>query len=256
MWGLAIAIYAGCKLLTWGARTVDAPVWKQVAYLVAWPGMDCDAYLAGDRNRVCRPSFAEWATAIVTICTGAVVLWGLVPMLPSEATTLQARGGMLGVILVLHFGVFALLSCFWRSRGVAAMPLMHQPLRSKNLADFWGRRWNTAFRDLTHQFLFRSLRRLLGAPLALVAGFAASGLVHDVVISGPSGGGWGMPTAYFMIQGGALLVQRTQWLHLADGLTGRMYCLAIVVGPSPLLFHTPFRERVMVPFLAAIGALA
>ena len=40
---------------------------------------------------------------------------------------------MLGIVLTLHFGVFHLLSCFWRTLGFNARPLMNHPMRSTNL---------------------------------------------------------------------------------------------------------------------------
>jgi len=63
--------------------------------------------------------------------------------------------GMIGIVVTLHFGIFHALSCLWRRASVEARPLMHAPLASTSLSEFWGRRWNTAFRDLTHRFLFR-----------------------------------------------------------------------------------------------------
>src|SRR5205085_6806357 len=117
--------------------------------------------------------------------------------------------GMVGLVMALHFGTFHLLSCAWRSAGVEARPLMNNPLASQGVSEFWGRRWNTAFRDLTHTFLFRPLTAWLGPAGALLAGFGFSGLVHDLVISVPARGGYGGPTLFFVVQGVALLAERS-----------------------------------------------
>ena len=137
------------------------------------------------------------------------------------------------------------------------MPIMNWPIVSVSLTEFWGRRWNLAFRDLTHRFLFHPLIGRLGAVPALLVGFFVSGLVHDLVISWPAGGGWGLPTGYFVLQGAGIVVERSRWgreLGLGRGLIGRLYCLLLIGLPSPLLFHPEFLNRVIVPFLAAIGA--
>ncbi len=68
-----------------------------------------------------------------------------------------------GMLFLLHFGLFDLLSCAWRSSGVDAQPIMNKPLSSRNIVDFWGRRWNLAFRDVAHAAVFRPLARSLGA---------------------------------------------------------------------------------------------
>src|SRR5438132_1282429 len=46
MWAMALAIYAGCKWLTWRRTSVaGAPLWLQAGYLLAWPGLDADGFL-------------------------------------------------------------------------------------------------------------------------------------------------------------------------------------------------------------------
>jgi len=157
---------------------------------------------------------------------------------------------MVGIVFTLHFGVFHLLSCGWRAAGVEAKPLMRWPVAASSLADFWGRRWNTAFRDLTFHLLFRPLTRSLGAKGGLAVGFLFSGLVHDLVISVPAGGGYGWPTLYFVLQGGGLLAERA--LKLA-GVANRFFAAVVLLAPAAALFHIPFLERVVIPFLDVIA---
>jgi D-alanyl-lipoteichoic acid acyltransferase DltB (MBOAT superfamily) len=165
---------------------------------------------------------------------------------------------MVGLIFVLHFGTFHLLSWAWRMVGVDAKPLMNWPVASRSVSEFWGRRWNTAFRDLTHRFLFRPSSARLGPRLALGAGFVFSGLVHDLVISVPAGGGYGGPTLYFTIQGLGLLAERSRLgkrVGLGGGWRGRLFAVVVLIGPAVLLFHPPFVVRVVVPFLEVLGAV-
>jgi alginate O-acetyltransferase complex protein AlgI len=140
---------------------------------------------------------------------------------------------------------------------VDARPLMNWPVVSASLSEFWGRRWNTAFRDLAHRFLFRPLAGRLGPRAGLAAGFLFSGAVHDLVISAPAGGGYGLPTLYFVVQGLGLLAERSRAgrrLRLDGGWRGRGFTALVVVGPAFGLFHPPFVRGVVLPFLAAIGA--
>src|SRR5207247_60402 len=118
--------------------------------------------------------------------------------------------------------------------------------------------WNTGFRALANDFVFRPLLRPMGAVGAAAATFLASGLVHDLVISVPARGGFGRPTLYFLIQFAGVLLERTRLarrLGFGRGLPGRVYMLVVTIAPMPLLFHPPFVQRVMVPLLRAIGAI-
>jgi len=260
MWALALALYAGCKWLSYGDARVHGArpsVRQTLSYLLAWPGMDARTFL-DRRVRADRPAGSAWAAALVKTIVGIVLLslaaldrWPMHPLL---------RGwlGMLGAILALHFGAFALLSLAWRGAGVNAPPLMDRPLLSRSLGELWGRRWNTGFHVLVDRFVFRRTRSTLGAPGAVMLTFFVSGLIHDLVTSLPARAGYGLPTAYFTLQGFAMLFERSavgQKLHLGRGLRGWLFTLAVAMGPAIMLFHPPFVHRVILPMLNAIGAV-
>lgn len=260
MWSLAIAIYAGCKWLTWQTVTMaNVPAWKRSAYLFAWPGMDAVSFTAEERSSSgCRCRGPEWRSAALKMGLGATLLFGLARTIPQHYAYVVGWVGMIGIVLLLHFGVFHLLSCGWRQLGVRARPLMNRPLASSSLGEFWGRRWNTAFRDLTHRFLFRPCAAWLGPRWGILAGFLFSGAVHDLVISVPARGGYGGPTAYFGIQGAGMLIERSavgRRLGLGSRWPGRCFAVAVLLAPAGLLFHRPFVVGIIVPFMRALGAL-
>ena len=257
MWALAVAIFLDCKWLTWRGRPpVASPTWRSVSYWLAWPGLDAATFL-DPTLRPPRPPAGEWLAGGGKLAAGLACLYGWARFFPPADPYWLGWVGMIGLVLCLHFGSFALLSCAWRRAGVEARPLMNRPLASVRLADFWGLRWNTAFRDLTHRFLFRPLTRRLGGRGAVWAGFGFSGLVHDAVISVPAGGGYGGPTLFFLIQAAGLSVERTRparRLGLGRGVRGWLFTMAVLLLPARLLFHRPFVVGVVVPFLRAIGA--
>jgi hypothetical protein len=91
-----------------------------------------------------------------------------------------------------------------------------------------------------------------------MAVFVVSGVVHDAVISIPARGGFGLPTLYFVIQGVGVLFERSRLgkrLGTRKGVSGRLFCAAVTLGPVFLLFHRPFVERVVIPMFAAIGSI-
>lgn len=187
-----------------------------------------------------------------------MLLYGIARLLPPERPYVVGWIGMIGTVLVLHFGTFHLLSCFWRSVGVNARPLMYAPLISVSLGELWGRRWNTAFRDLTHRFLFRPLTARFGARGGLFVGFAFSGIVHDAVISLPAGGGYGGPSLFFILQALGMLAERSRFgrrIGLGAGWRGWLFTMLMLAIPAPLLFHPPFVIGIVVPFMQAIGAI-
>ena len=249
------------------------PWWRHAAYLLAWPGLDADAFLVG-RGAV-APTGREWSAAALKTSLGVALVFAArgaldLAVLPSVASAagrpsatslvpyLAGWIGMIGLVLALHFGLFHLLSCAWRRIGVDARPLMDRPLIAASVGEFWGRRWNTAFRDFTHRFLFRPLMPWLGTRGAILGSFVFSGVVHDLVISLPARGGYGGPTLFFLCQALALFVERSalgRRVGLGHGLAGRAFTAAALLLPLCGLFHPPFVERIVVPFMEALGAV-
>ena len=259
MWLLAVAIFAGLKWLTWWQarkQSVHAR-WRSIAYLLVWPGMDANSFLDGDK-RPRRPSARAWFWAIFETGLGAMLLWVIARLFPQSDGSLRGWIGMMGLILLLHFGSFQLLAFFWQISGVSATPIMRAPLRSQSLSEFWGKRWNLGFRQLSHDLIFRPLHGVLGAGGAGFLVFVISGLLHDLVISVPAKGGYGLPTLYFALQGAGVAIERSRLgkrFGLGRGLSGWIFMAVITAAPAFWLFHRPFVNNVILPFMKAIGAL-
>ena len=258
MWTLAFATYCGCKWLTW-TRAPKASLSRQFGYWLLWPGLDAASFLDARSNRPARRvTIGEWSLATANLVVGLILLFVVARWTPSTSPYLVGWVGMIGIVLALHFGLFHFLSCGWRFFGVDARPVMNWPMSSVSVSEFWGRRWNTAFRDLANRFLFRPLIPRYGHVVALWTGFFISGLIHELVISVPAGGGYGGPTLYFLIQALAILVSRApvgRRLGLGIGVSGWTFTVLVVIGPAGLLLHWPFVDKVILPFMAAIGAL-
>ncbi|MEO8258821.1 MAG: DCC1-like thiol-disulfide oxidoreductase family protein [Acidobacteriota bacterium] len=259
MWAMASALYAGCKWLTYSqARGRGVPTGRRraLAYLLAWPGMDASAFL-GETARHDRPQPSEWMAAALRTLSGATLVWVVARTAVPVHPLLAGWIAMVGLIFLFHFGTFHLLSLAWRSVGVNAMPVMQNPLRSHSLAEFWGRRWNTAFHELAARFTFRPLRPIVGRAGATLLLFLVSGLIHELVISLPAHGGYGLPTGYFVLQGLGLAGERTRLgrrVGLGRGWRGRLFIIIVAAAPAFWLFHPPFVRNVILPMLAFIGA--
>jgi len=261
MWAMAFALYAGCKWLTYrDARRRGGAIdrWRALGYLFAWPGMDARAFLFGS-DPVQRPSASEWLVALLKTLLGAALTGVAVRMKSSDHPFVAAWIGMIGVVFVLHFGVFHLMSLGWRRLGVNAMPIMRNPLRSVSLGEFWGRRWNTAFHELAARFTFAPLRPIVGPTRATLLVFVVSGLIHELVISVPAHGGYGLPTGYFVLQGLGVAGERT-WpgrrIGLGRGWRGRLFTMLVAAGPAFWLFPPPFVRNVILPMLSVMSASA
>ena len=159
MWLFAFSLFWSFKWVTWDLALRDLsiensfdpnmaiPYWRSLAYWFAWPGMNADTFLGDSKGKsFAHPTWTEWLVAMFCVVLGAWMLWWLVSNVPAKFWLLRGWIGLTGIVLVLHFGLFRLMSCFWRTRGLHAPPLMDNPAISKNLGEFWGKRWNTAFR--------------------------------------------------------------------------------------------------------------
>lgn len=237
MWTMAVALFLGCKWLTYSQAKALLPgvsPFRSAAYLLAWPGMDAARFFTATPSAAIEPSVLrkKAASAVARIAAGGLLLF----VIARHATEPLLAGwiGMVGMISILHFGVFELISLAWRALRVDAPPIMDAPLRSTSVGEFWSRRWNGAFNQLALRLVFRPLARRTGTTVATLCAFAASGLVHELVISLPANAGYGLPTAYFILQGGALLAEHTgagRRVGLGRGVRGWIFTMLVVAAP-------------------------
>jgi hypothetical protein len=187
-----------------------------------------------------------------------MLFWGLARFAAPASELAAGWIGLFGLIFLLHFGTFHLVSLTWRAMGIQARPIMDVPLAAASLGDLWGRRWNLAFHMLARDLVAAAVRRRFGPIAATLLTFLVSGLIHDLVISVPARGGYGLPTAYFLVQGIGVLFERSPIgirLGLRRGPWARVYVFAVAGLPAFWLFHPPFVLRVIVPFMRAFGAI-
>lgn len=253
MWLLAAAVFLLGKLamrFATGHPARSAGIQAELGWWLAWPGMDASAFF--QRPGRLRGRRGGHLAGLPCLCLGVALVWGGARLMPSPF--FAGWAGMVGLVLMLHFGIFRLLCGWWQSQGREVTPLMNQPLLATSLADFWGRRWNRAFRDLAHTWLFLPVRRRCGTGPAALAVFLGSGLVHELVITVPAGAGWGGPTVYFLVQAAALWWERRH-RRAVPPWRQRLRVILVTAGPVGLLFPPPFVERVIVPFLTVLNAL-
>jgi alginate O-acetyltransferase complex protein AlgI len=257
MWALAFALYFGCKVLTLveaGPALTTMNGFHTLGYLLLWPGMDPKPF-EQRAPAFPAPAVKAWFHAWFRTLHGAALIWIVVPRIDEAHWIARAVVGMLGVILLLHFGLFRLLALGWQARHIAVRPLMDDPTRATSLTEFWGRRWNSGFHDLMHRYIFRPAARRFGVRAAMLLVFLASGLIHELVITVPAGGGYGLPTLYFLLQALGVEFERSnlgrEW-HLGQGAKGWCFVLLVTAGPVGLLFPPPFLHHIILPMLKTI----
>lgn len=217
MWTIAVIVYFCCKAASF-IPAKPSSLKTTLAYIFLWVGLDANAFLHS-KAKPTQPS--EWFFATLNTCIGISLLF-----------VGHALATIVGIVLILHFGLFHFLSLVWRSAGFDAKPLMNFPILATSLGDFWGNRWNTAFRDLS-QPLFKRLAKI-SISVATFAVFALSGILHELVMTVPVGSGYGGPFLYFMIQYAGVLAERK------FPIRGRVFTTLVIILPLPLLLTKGF----------------
>jgi predicted DCC family thiol-disulfide oxidoreductase YuxK len=244
MWIFAFAVFLFLKMLTYKKAGVPMGRRDAFAYLFLWPGLAPRAFMA--RAPLAHTEGAKaWGVAFLKFMLGLSCLFFGAQFLYQTVWCVPLA--IFGTMLTLHFGAFELIAFGWRRTGRQVRPIMNRPLLAAGLLEFWSRRWNLAFRDMAHLLVFKPVHKRWGSTLGLVAVFLVSGLLHDLMISLPARGGYGLPTLYFLIQGvGCLLERRLQ----PTALRQRMLAYLFLLGPLPLLLHQPFLNNVVLPMMS------
>lgn len=158
---------------------------------------------------------------------------------------------LVGLSLILHFGVLSISAGIWRFFGADTYLLFRQPAKSNSLTEFWGRRWNLAFIEMLSIAVLRPLKTKTGNTTSILLSFLLSGLLHEVAITLPVNAGFGMPTVYFIIQGLAVAaekeMEKRNIVLLKNKLAAKLWVLFWVVAPIHFLFPNPFIEQIVWP---------
>ncbi|MBS7566939.1 hypothetical protein KHS38_21215 [Mucilaginibacter sp. Bleaf8] len=226
-----------------------------VAFAAGWAGMR--AQLFETLGTIAVPDAWKMITFGVSRLVAGALLIAVAHLLvrqPLNSTFLYVTVSALLLVafsLVLHFGLLSISAGIWRLSGVHAYYLFNRPAISTGLTEFWGKRWNIAFIEMTTVTLFRPLRHKVSNAAALMAVFIFSGLLHELALSVPVNKGYGHPLLYFLIQGLAVLLEKRLALHhinfLQNKITARLWVFFWLVAPIPLLFHATFLQEVIWP---------
>jgi predicted DCC family thiol-disulfide oxidoreductase YuxK len=119
MWLMAGAIFFGCKWLTfWRARqNIDRSLGRSLGYLFGWAGMDAASFLGPRQGNISAPT-SRVTLALLKILLGVLFIFGLARLASNQL--LAGWIGMIGMILILHFGLFDLAATAWRIAGINA----------------------------------------------------------------------------------------------------------------------------------------
>lgn len=229
-------------------------------FATAWPGM-----WPSDFATVPGPARDRWREfvqrGLLNILIGSLLVVAAWYVGKGVESSIHSRSRLVfvtvlllpGLSLVLHFGLFHVLAGVWRKFGANCDLLFRSPLQSTTLREFWGRRWNIPFSQMTALTVFRPLKNVVGARAATVTAFLFSGILHELAISVPVQAGYGLPLLYFAIHAAAMQVES----GLSRGgcpvdyipWVGRLWTLAWIVLPLPLLFHRPFLRGCVWPLI-------
>ena len=181
------------------------------------------------------------------------VRWIGIASQPAWLKYLLTASTLGGISLILHFGMLNVSAGMWRLSGVNTTTLFRSPLSSTSLTEFWGRRWNLAFSEMTAIAIYRPLKGVAGVTFATVTAFLFSGLLHEMAISVPVMTGLGLPLIYFFIHGILMLLEKfmeRKGMSISKNkIVGRTWVIFWLAAPMPILFHETFIKKIVWPLI-------
>ncbi len=225
-----------------------------ISFVAGWFGMRPNLFeTLGSGSLQGGDELVKFGLKRIAVGTGLIFLSGYIyNNLPGVFfQILSTVLAIIGVSLVLHFGILNITAGFWRTKGADTRTLFKEPMRSVRLSEFWGKRWNLAFSEMTAIALYRPLKTRIGEKAAMVTAFVFSGLLHEVAISVPVKAGYGLPLLYFFVQGILIIIER-KLEHigiLENKLIARCWVFTGLILPFPVLFHIWFLRGIIWPLI-------
>ncbi|MGJ8672604.1 MBOAT family protein [Rubritalea sp.] len=232
---LCSVLMAGMKWIVYsewrrsGGQVIPLGSW--LCFACCWFGMDPKPWVTSRRKLSVR---ADWAWGSFCGLVGVALVYVM-----SDVVALVPL--FIAMSMGFHFGALRLLTAFWKSVGVPVRALFRNPLRMRGFADFWGKRWNLAYSQMMARCVKRPLNRFLDQRAGTFAVFVISGLLHELAITVPVRGGYGLPTLFFMMQGLFTCYEGkpSKWMGVLCGLS--------LIWGLPVLFPERFVMEVILP---------
>jgi hypothetical protein len=241
----AAAVYANAllgKILALGrptARAMSPP--RGLAYLFLHPGLDPDLSGVRDRSADRRRGAVEAARGAVEL-VGAVAVAGLCARFGIlDAGPFPAAWSRAASFVLLLDGFFRLARGVLEASGYSSESVFRDPWKMSDLAEFWSRRWNRFVATTLAVEVYGPVRRRAGRVAAVLATFLVSGVIHEVIFDLPAPGSGGRWTAFFLIQGIAILALSTLPDRSRAARFGqRLAAWAVLLASAPLFFGGSF----------------
>lgn len=206
-----------------------------------WPGFDSESFERRSEPSASTSDFfksgLKWAITGVCALLGTAYFWSSIP------EWLGPWFAIFELLMIIHFGVSGLMLGTLRMMKRPVEPLFVFPFQSQTLMEFWTRRWNMAFVEMGRRLFQPRLSKLVGRKASIFGLFAISGILHELAISYPSGGGYGLPFLYFVITVIGVLIERKLKIR------SKLWTTAWILIPLPLLFTDAFRQTFIAPMM-------
>lgn len=248
---ISIKVVAATQSYNNKKQTLKFTQW--IVFATAWAGMRIQIF----ETLGSKPIPGGWKMigfGISRMCFGGLLLFisHLIIHLYINQTYVYVAvtaTALMGLSLILHFGILGISAGIWRLNGVNTYYLFKQPAKSKSLTEFWSKRWNIAFSEMTSIIIYRPLNKKYNNTLALILAFAFSGLLHELALSVPVNTGYGLPLLYFIIQAVIVLIEkritRYNVSFLKNGVIAQAWVLFWLIAPIPLLFSKAFIKQIV-----------
>ena len=119
--------------------------------------------------------------------------------------------------------------------GIDPRPLHEDPIRSKTITEFWGRRWNRAVHRFLKQTVFIPVARRGYTELGMALTFVVSAFIHFAFMLPAVGFAWAtMMGAFFLVQLPFLWAERALGVARWPAPLARTWTFALLLASSPL----------------------
>jgi hypothetical protein len=200
---LSVTIVVKLYDLHTGAMRGRVPSWRDYLVFLLSPFCLVERKLEFEPVTTRREDLHLLARGVIVTVTGGGLLAGAFAAdLGAMAFTVEHIAKALALAILIR-GVGAVLEGIWRLAGLRARRMFDDYMLAPTPAEFW-RRWNRPVSQFFHTHIFTPLDGRHRPMLATIATFAASGAIHEYLVSMAIGRVVGLQLAFFLVQGAAV----------------------------------------------------